>query len=843
MGFASGITPGSAGRPTNGRRANEAVPRRALAEAAPRKAPAEVAVAKMELVARPAREVVSHVEQGPKPPRVAPKRAAALLNEADGRSHRARRPAGAAELAAFSRHVASQVSALVGDGAGVGGGAASDRPLFVEEVAAATTAALVLHPHQLVGVEWLLLLEKLGANGILADDMGLGKTIEAIAYLSVSRARAGRGPAPGGGCGVDLVVAPASVLANWLDAFATFSPHLRVGLYHGEDRVRVRSNDIDDYDVLVTTLSVWEREDAKVDRAWFCQHAPWTHLIVDEGHVLKNPSAARTRRLGALKCASATILSGTPVQNAPVELMCLLKFLNPKLGGFEVEVEELRGASDDASLEHLTTLGRPFVLRRLKTDVLSLPQKTSTIVPVHLSQGQRRTYDGLVDGARRLQADVEPLPPVYHLSLMIQLRKAVNHPLLLPLEAPALVEALAKQLCEAGYFAGDGATEAKMVAHVAALSRWRLHELGKALGVGYAIGQEEIMCGSAKFEVLAQMLPSLKKQGSRVLLFSQWRTVLDIIEALLASLGLRFCRLDGKTEISTRKVVVDAFNAPGSPFDVFLLTTRAGGLGLNLVSADTVIIFDADMNPECDRQAEDRAYRIGQSRDVSVYTLVAQDTIDADIYQVARGKAALNCRVLADGPVSAAAEEDEATGVRRAVEKALLRGAQATAHTGVGPAAPVSLASSATSASSVPCDSALPSPSPSEPPPSAPADAAPSPSESTVHGSERSPPPASAPPTLMEEDFGEARQGEDFGEARQGEDFGEFPHGEATRAPTTRLDVGAFGAASPAFAGGPPPASVSAPLARRQRSARGPAVNYAEPSASSKLRRPSDYVG
>ncbi|KAH8063323.1 helicase [Aureococcus anophagefferens] len=487
-----------------------------------------------------------------------------------------------------------------------------------------------LQPHQVVGVNWLLLLERVGANGVLADDMGLGKTVQTIAHLQVARSRTARKSR-------DVVVVPASTLGNWQREFKRFAPGCAVTVYHGSqaERRQLRTDgDVLRADVVLTTYTWWERDACADDRSWFASRGPWTHLVLDEGHNLKNPDAQRSKRLRALKAESRTILSGTPIMNRPLDLLSLLLFLMPKLFascGVTGELPEVlaalardgEAAGDAGGLNQLRKLLAPFCLRRVKADVLaSLPTKTAEVVSVPLSATQRLRRG-------RARAHREDAPRQRH-------RRA--------------------------------ATLAMVTKELESYDDFALHELcaeyADASGDGFsslgdlALGTNALF-ESAKCERLRELLPKLKKEGHKVLLFSQWVRLLDLLGLLCDDLDLNWSRLDGSTPITERQQLVADFNDPAGDLDVFLLSTRAGGLGINLTGADTVIIHDVDFNPEIDRQAEDRAHRIGQTKPVTVYRLVAEDTVDRDIIDLANRKRAVNERVMRDGDAAADEESKE----------------------------------------------------------------------------------------------------------------------------------------------------------------------------------------
>lgn len=510
---------------------------------------------------------------------------------------------------------------------------------------------LTLKPHQIVGVNWLLLLEKLHLNGVLADAMGLGKTVQTIAYLAVSRSRAASHA-------VDLVVAPASTLDNWLCEFRKFAPGQRVKAYRGSAAERRSLRDtfsIANVDCIVTTYAWWERDASLEDRAFFLE-MEYAHLVLDEGHVLKNPEAKRSKRLRELgeRCASRLVLSGTPIQNDPLDVLSLLAFLMPKLfdANLRDTLKSLSLGGHASLVSRLRAALAPFVLRRLKKDVAdALPPKTTEVVRVELSGEQRAAYDGVV--AEHAANKSRPNQCIFS-----DLRKAANHPLLLHTAKPAVIEAMVKATFRAGRF-GEGASRDMIRAELKSLSDIELHDicLDHPRLKKFTL-KEDRLFSSAKFRALAKLLPGLAKDGHRILVFSQWVKILDLLGLLCKSLDLNACRLDGSTDVAERHQLVQTFNTT-TTYDVFLLSTRAGGLGINLVAADVVVLHDVDFNPEIDRQAEDRAHRIGQTRPVSVYRLVAGGTVDALIDDVARKKQQVNDQVMDKGATTADKGDDD----------------------------------------------------------------------------------------------------------------------------------------------------------------------------------------
>uniref|UniRef100_A0A6S8ED22 Helicase n=1 Tax=Aureoumbra lagunensis TaxID=44058 RepID=A0A6S8ED22_9STRA len=487
---------------------------------------------------------------------------------------------------------------------------------------------LELKEHQERGVKWLADLENANVNGILADEMGLGKTVQAIAFIALGHASCSTKKEHE----IALVIAPASTLGNWKKDFTRFAPHLRIIIYAGADREQFRPNFID---VVITTYSAWERDSAIADREMFTQ-LKISRLILDEGHVMKNPKSQRARRLALLQPRIAKlILTGTPVQNNPLELLCLLKFLNPNL--FSGLPNDLNEIADSLPLAELKSAMAPFVLRRTKTEVLdTLPPKVVHTQILNLDLEQRDIYENIL---RR-----NTLTAQNSQNLFTELRKAANHPLLLRhrYDEKSLNTIIQTCLFESHF--GTSATETMIRNELAGYCDLDLHYIClqyKNLE-HLRFDDNKLYQASTKFQYLQKLLPQLKQQNHKVLLFSQWVRLLDLLEHMCSHLGLETCRLDGSTDIRDRQQLVDNFNSSNSAFDIFLLSTRAGGLGINLVGADTVVLHDCDFNPEIDRQAVDRCHRIGQTKEVSVYRLVAKDTVDQSILDLAQRKAIVN---------------------------------------------------------------------------------------------------------------------------------------------------------------------------------------------------------
>ncbi|XP_057489145.1 probable ATP-dependent DNA helicase CHR12 [Actinidia eriantha] len=461
-----------------------------------------------------------------------------------------------------------------------------------------------LRNYQLEGLQWMLSLFNNNLNGILADEMGLGKTIQTIsliAYLLESK----------GVTGPHLIVAPKAVLPNWVNEFSTWAPSIVAILYDGrlDERKAMREEYSGEgkFNVLITHYDLIMRDKA------FLKKIHWHYMIVDEGHRLKNHECALARTLvSGYRIRRRLLLTGTPIQNSLQELWSLLNFLLPTIFNSVENFEEWFNApfadrcdvslTDEEELlviRRLHHVIRPFILRRKKDEVEKyLPGKRQVILKCDMSAWQKVYYHQVTDVGRVGLGTGGKSKSLQNLSM--QLRKCCNHPYL---------------------FVGE-------------YNMWR---------------KEEIIRASGKFELLDRLLPKLRKAGHRVLLFSQMTRLMDILEIYLQLHDYKYMRLDGSTKTEERGTLLKQFNAPDSPFFMFLLSTRAGGLGLNLQTADTVIIFDSDWNPQMDQQAEDRAHRIGQKKEVRVFVLVSVGSIEEVILERAKQKMGIDAKVIQAG--------------------------------------------------------------------------------------------------------------------------------------------------------------------------------------------------
>ncbi|KFW10250.1 SWI/SNF-related matrix-associated actin-dependent regulator of chromatin subfamily A containing DEAD/H box 1, partial [Eurypyga helias] len=501
--------------------------------------------------------------------------------------------------------------------------------------------SLKLKPYQKIGLNWLALLHKHGLNGILADEMGLGKTIQAIAFLAYLYQVGNRGP--------HLIVVPASTLDNWIREVHLWCPELNVLFYYGsqEERKHLRvdiNNKVVDFNVIITTYNC--AISSSDDRGLF-RRLKLNYAIFDEGHMLKNMSSVRYQHLMTINAKNRLLLTGTPVQNNLLELMSLLNFVMPHM--FSSSTSEIRrmfssktkSAEEQSIYEkeriaHAKQIIKPFILRRVKDEVLKqLPPKKDLIELCAMSEKQQQLYCDLLNKLKKTMNSKEKTSDMGN--VMMQLRKMANHPLLHrqyyttdKLRTMSMLMLKEPTHCDAN---PDLIFEDMTV-----MTDFELHLLCKQYShVGdFKLDMDQIL-DSGKFRALERILSDLKEKGDRVVLFSQFTMVLDILEVFLKHWQHRYIRLDGKTQISDRIHLIDEFNTDMDIF-VFLLSTKAGGLGINLTSANVVILHDIDCNPYNDKQAEDRCHRVGQTREVKVIKLISKGTIEESMLKISQQK-------------------------------------------------------------------------------------------------------------------------------------------------------------------------------------------------------------
>ncbi|XP_034946491.1 SWI/SNF-related matrix-associated actin-dependent regulator of chromatin subfamily A containing DEAD/H box 1 homolog [Chelonus insularis] len=524
---------------------------------------------------------------------------------------------------------------------------------MIKEQPKALASGLKLAPYQMVGLNWLAVMHSQNVNGILADEMGLGKTVQVIAFLTYLK----EAQLIGENDGPHLIVVPSSTIENWSNELERWSPNLKAVQYYGSQEERKdirmgwRNGDLDDVDVILTTYNLVSStpEERKLFRIM-----PITYVIFDEAHMLKNMGTVRYTNLVRINAKHRILLTGTPLQNNLLELMSLLIFVMPSLfAGKQNDLKslfsktpKLAGDNRDKPLfeqeqvKNAKLIMKPFFLRRLKSQVLKdLPIKTEKIIKCSLVKKQREMYKQLM-----VQFSEANYSEDSGVSMMMKLRKLANHPLLMrDYYDEEKVHAMAKKLSKDPSYKQKNSQY--IFEELVLLSDYQLNQLTRVHKclAGQGLPQELIPI-SGKLKTLDELLPQLKEDEHRVLIFSQFTMMLDILEEYLTIRGYTFYRLDGQTPVIERQALIDEFTQDSSIF-IFLLSTKAGGLGINLTAADTVIIHDIDFNPYNDKQAEDRCHRVGQTQPVSIVRLLGEGTIEEEMYQITQEKLNLEAQV------------------------------------------------------------------------------------------------------------------------------------------------------------------------------------------------------
>ncbi|KAM7414528.1 hypothetical protein PAMA_019374 [Pampus argenteus] len=459
---------------------------------------------------------------------------------------------------------------------------------------------LQLRDYQLDGLNWLAHSWCRCNSVILADEMGLGKTIQTISFLSyLFQQHQLYGPF--------LVVVPLSTLTSWQREFDTWAPNMNVVVYLGDVMSRKTIRDYEwvnhqtkriRFNALLTTYEILLKDKGVLG------NINWAFLGVDEAHRLKNDDSLLYKTLMEFRSNHRLLITGTPLQNSLKELWSLLHFLMPdKFNSWE-DFEDEHGKGRENGYQSLHKVLEPFLLRRVKKDVeKSLPAKVEQILRVDMSALQKQFYKWILTRNYKALSKGNRGSSNGFLNIVMELKKCCNHSFLIKHPEDVETETAQEHL-------------------------------------------QNLVRGSGKLVLLDKLLTRLRERGNRVLIFSQMVRMLDILAEYLSKKRYPFQRLDGSIKGEIRKQALDHFNAEGSEDFCFLLSTRAGGLGINLASADTVVIFDSDWNPQNDLQAQARAHRIGQKKQVNIYRLVTKGTVEEDIIERAKKKMVLDHLVI-----------------------------------------------------------------------------------------------------------------------------------------------------------------------------------------------------
>lgn len=430
-----------------------------------------------------------------------------------------------------------------------------------------------LKDYQKIGVQWMLCLYENGFGGCLADDMGLGKTLQVIAYLSDARFKKSHA----------LIIMPKTLLDNWRREIEMFNPRLRIVVYH-EGRRNV--NSLEDADIILTTYGVVVHDIALLKMIEF------SNIVIDEAQQIKNKNSKAYQAIFMLSAHTKIALTGTPVENHIKEYYFLMKLLNPKI--FKMNERDKKFQDAEGMIAFIKPLASPFILRRLKTEVLKeLPSKKKQTVYCIMGDSQRGLYEEILG---KIRAELKRKPERYEMKsnqiyfkALSYLQKVCCHPLLLP-----------NPLNPGGCYE------------------------------------------SVKLNELMKMIEYKYREDHKIVVFSRFVKMLKFVEQDIRRTAMRYFVLTGET--TKRMQVINEFER--SPKGVFLMSLKAGGYGVNLTSADTVILYEPWWNPAVEQQAEDRVYRIGQKKDVEIYRLVAKETLEEEIEKLQNKKQKISDALL-----------------------------------------------------------------------------------------------------------------------------------------------------------------------------------------------------
>ncbi|CAG9535369.1 unnamed protein product [Cercopithifilaria johnstoni] len=498
-----------------------------------------------------------------------------------------------------------------------------------------------LREYQFEGVNWLLYCYYNKQNCILADEMGLGKTVQTICFLQQVYDYGIHGPF--------LIVVPLSTIHNWQREFETWTD-MNTIVYHGSassrqiiqqtefyyrpEELKGGKRNVVKFDALITTFEM------VVSDCDVLKQISYQVCIIDEAHRLKNRNCKLlTSGLLSLTVEHRILLTGTPLQNSIEELYSLLNFLEPEqFHSSSAFLEQFGQCQTEDQVQRLQDILKPMMLRRLKEDVeKTLQPKEETIIEIQLSNTQKKYYRAILERNFSHLCKGTSVPSL--MNAMMELRKCCNHPFLI-----------------------NGAEEQILAEVKAGHPDWNEDD----------IYQHALVQSSGKLVLIAKLLPKLHADGHKVLIFSQMVRVLDIIEEFLVAQNYTFERIDGNVRGDLRQGAIDRFSKKDSDRFIFLLCTRAGGLGINLTAADTVIIFDSDWNPQNDLQAQARCHRIGQTKMVKVYRLITCNTYEREMFDKASLKLGLDRAVLQS---TTALKDTSQQLSRKEIEELLKKGA------------------------------------------------------------------------------------------------------------------------------------------------------------------------
>lgn len=527
----------------------------------------------------------------------------------------------------------------------------------------------VMHPYQLEGYEWLKVIFENGVNGILADEMGLGKTIQTIAFIAYLIEMGVTGPF--------FVCGPLSTVPNWHAEFERFTPLIPTVVYHGDKETReqlrtqinkkVKKGKLTSYPVFITSYTI-ALNDAK-----YLKKYQWKLLVIDEAHRIKNFQCKLVTSLKLFQTMHRLLLTGTPLQNNLSELWSLLNFILPEIfddlkvfeswfdvtrfAGEGVKNEIIAKEQEKQIVSKIHQILAPFLLRRTKAEVaLKLPQKKEVLVHAPLTKLQQEYYtavlnktiastlgiksifdEEIVEGKRASSQKMD-FNEIYKL---LQDNKFDDIPK--ALSAPPVSKEINDVLADVNL----NVRNTMMLLRKVCNHPYSISYPIDPVTSDYKI-DEDLIRNSGKLLVMDAMLPELKKRGHKILLFSQFVSMLEILQDYCSYRGYNYCLLHGSMSLAERTEEIKHFNSSNDAF-IFLISTKAGGLGLNLAAADTVIIYDSDWNPQGDIQAQDRCHRIGQNKPVVVYRLVIPNTMDERIVERANAKRKLEKVIIKKG--------------------------------------------------------------------------------------------------------------------------------------------------------------------------------------------------